>query len=81
MAADGGATTVLEDSDIPLGLAADERGVFWSTRSGMIKTLGADGKPRVLVTGQQQPAELTVTADSIYWVGDTNTIMRADRPR
>jgi hypothetical protein len=91
----GGAPTAFAEAQDGLtSMAADEKGVYWTTGGvvkgdGSVKTCplsGCEGEPFVIASGQDGPTSITLRGDMIYWanrgapgVPNTGSLMRAGR--
>lgn len=64
----GGAPVVLTSSQlVPLGIAANATGIYW-TEEDKVKSMPVDGGPvTVIATGQDLPWHVVLDATSVYW--------------
>jgi hypothetical protein len=83
--ADAGAATMTilaNNQPTPWGIAADDRGVYWTTytRSGQIMKLphGAS-TPLVLASAQPSPGHVRLDANYAYWTNTDGSIRRVPR--
>jgi hypothetical protein len=92
--ADGGApgapVALATGHSAPEPLVADDRGRFWIEGRAVIEcALAADGMsclgvPRTIADGQDQPKEIAVDGDAVYWTNfgtsaSNGTVNRAPR--
>jgi hypothetical protein len=58
-------------------LAAANDAVFWTGSDGQIHTRAAKQSEKVIVSGEDAPASLSVHADRLYWIDTGNETLRA----